>query len=70
MALLLLRKKAATNIYNKDGQTAFDLVDVDSRNIFDSKSPEFERIISSNLHPVAKLQNKEMEENEGGCSLM
>lgn len=66
----MLRKKAATNIYNKDGQTAFDLVDVESRNIFDSKSPEFERIISSKCQTVAKLQNKEMEENEGGCSVM
>ena len=65
VALLLLRKKAATNIYNKDGQTAFDLVDVDSRNIFDAKSPEFERIIS-----IAKLQNKEMDETDAGCALM
>lgn len=65
VALLLLRKKAATNVYNKDGQTAFDLVDVESRNIFDAKSPEFERIIS-----IAKLQNKEMEEADAGCTLM
>ena len=67
--MLLLRKKAATNIPNQDGQSAFDLVDEESKNIFDSKSQELDRLASSNCSSVAKMQARDAEEKEG-CSLM
>lgn len=67
--MLLLRRKAATNIPNRDGLSAFDLIDEESKNIFDAKSQELDRLASSKLYAVARMQGRE-DEGEGGCTVM
>ena len=49
VAMLLLRRKAATNIPNRDGLNAFDLIDEESKNIFDAKSQELDRLANSKI---------------------
>ena len=69
VAMLLLRRKAASNIPNREGQTPFDLVDNASKDIFDAKSQELDRLANSNCHVVAKMQGRD-DDSDGSCLLM
>ena len=69
VAMLLLRRKAASNIPNREGLTPFDLVDSTNKDIFEAKSQELDRLANSIFYIVAKMQGRD-DDADGTCRLM